>query len=342
MNPTVDAAPARQALKSVGLSVLAMGLGIWAVAQSDVGAAALAGLLEDARPAPLVGAIGCMSSGMLFLALRWRALMPAQVREGVRVLPLAGILFVGTLLNYALPGPAGEFVAAAIAGRRFGMTAEVALAASMHGRFIGLAMAGVVAGALYLGAAMPVPEDLRPWVGLATLGVTALSLSLAWVSARPGLLRRIAEATTGRVRWLARVHAPVARLADALGAGGTLGVGAWARAAGWALTGHALVILGTGLAAMAFGGAPDPAGLAFTYAMATAGAIVLFAFPGSQVGWDASFTSLLVTTAGLTLPQALATAMVVRVQQLVVVGVGALALLRGALPASPRAEDSPV
>jgi hypothetical protein len=76
--------------------------------------------------------------------------------------------------------------------------------------------------------------------------------------------------------------------------------------------------------------------------MATAGAIVLFAFPGSQVGWDASFTSLLVTTAGLTLPQALATAMVVRVQQLVVVGVGALALLRGALPASPRAEDSPV
>lgn len=329
---TPDAGSARQALRGVALTVLAMGLGVWAVAQSDVGAEAIADLARQARPLPLAAALLAMSSGMLFLALRWRALMPAEVRARVAVLPLAGILFVGTLLNYALPGPAGEFVAAAIAGRRFGMPSEVALAASMHGRFIGLAMAGVVAGALYIAAEMPVPPDLRPWIGMATLGVTALSLSLAWFSARPGLLRRVADATTGRFAWLERVHAPVARLADALGGGGSLGAEAWARAAGWALAGHALVIVGTGLAAVAFGGVPDPAGLAFTYAMATAGAIVLFAFPGSQVGWDASFTSLLVTTAGLSLPQALATAMVVRVQQLVVVAIGAVALLRGAIP----------
>jgi hypothetical protein len=166
-------------------------------------------------------------------------------------------------------------------------------------------------------------------VGLATVGVTGLALGCAVAAARPAWIRRLARATTGRFARLGRLHTAVMGLTEALDAVGGLGRAAWARAAGWALVGHAFVIAGTGLAAVAFGGAPDLAGLAFTYAMATAGAVVLFAFPGSQVGWDAMFTSLLVTTASLTLPQALAVALVVRVQQLGVVALGAIALLRG-------------
>ncbi len=320
------ASAARQGLRGALLSLASIGLGAWALLQSDVGAAAVAGLLERASPLPLLAAILAMTGGTLFLALRWRALMPDRAQ--VRVSALSGFLVVGTLLNYALPGPAGEFVAASLAGRRFGMATEVALAASVHGRFIGLAMAGTVAGVLYLAADMPVPAAYVPWIGLATLGVTALSLGLAALSAWPGALRRVADLTLGRVSFFATLHAAVVRLADALAAVGRLGATRWLEAAGWALAGHALVITGTGLGAMAFGGAPDPAGLAFTYAMATAGAVVLFAFPGSQVGWDAMFTTLLVTCAGLTLPEAAATALVVRVQQLGMICVGAVAMLR--------------
>lgn len=321
------------------MSLAGIGLGAWALLQSDVGATAVAGLLDKASPLPLLGAVLAMTGGTLFLALRWRALMPE--RAHVSVGTLSGFLVVGTLLNYALPGPAGEFVAANMAGRRFGMGTEVALAASVHGRFIGLGMAGIVAGVLYLGADMPVPAAYLPWIGLATLGVTVLSLGLAALSAWPGMLRRVADATLGRVPFLAGLHASVVRLADALAAVGRLGAARWLEAAGWALAGHALVITGTGLGAVAFGGMPDPAGLAFTYAMATAGAVVLFAFPGSQVGWDAMFTSLLVTCAGLSLPEAVATALVVRVQQLGMVCAGALAMLRASFASAEGASEPP-
>ena len=54
--------------------------------------------------------------------------------------------------------------------------------------------------------------------------------------------------------------------------------------------------------------------------------IVMFALPGSQVGWDAIFLALLTTTAGLSMPDALAVAIVVRVQQLCIMGLGAFAL----------------
>lgn len=67
-------------------------------------------------------------------------------------------------------------------------------------------------------------------------------------------------------------------------------------------------------------------GLLFTYATTTAAVIVMFALPGSQVGWDAIFLALLTTTAGLALPDALAIAIVVRVQQLAIMAAGAAAL----------------
>jgi hypothetical protein len=52
----------------------------------------------------------------------------------------------------------------------------------------------------------------------------------------------------------------------------------------------------------------------------------MFALPGSQVGWDAIFLSLLTATAGLSVPDALAVAVVVRVQQLSIMVAGAVAL----------------
>jgi len=163
-----------------------------------------------------------------------------------------------------------------------------------------------------------------------TGAIVLAALALGALSARPEVLREASRATFGRVRLFARLHASVERLADALASIGRLGPARYALGAFWALCGHAAVIGGIAIAASGLGASPDPAGLAFTYAVATAGAVVLFAFPGSQVGWDAMFVSLLVGTAGLALPDAVAVTLLVRVQQLFTVLLGGVALLRAA------------
>ena len=75
---------------------------------------ALLRLAREANPG-WVALGGClMTSGMVALAARWRAFFPAETKAGLPV--LTSILLVGGLMNYALPGPAGELVGAAMAG----------------------------------------------------------------------------------------------------------------------------------------------------------------------------------------------------------------------------------
>ena len=317
---------ARKGLRSALVVLLALVLSVLVATRVDLTATAVDDLVTRARPGVVLLAFAMMSSGLVFLSLRWRALMPDRRR--VRLFPLTAIYSIGMLLNYALPGPVGELVAATMAGRRFGMSAEMAFAASVHARFIGLSVAGIVAGVLYCATDLPVGPDIGRWIGFATAAITCGAVFLGVLSARPATLRRVAEGMVGRVRRLAPLHASALRFAGALEAMGRLGPGAWIAGVGWALLGHACVVSGIVCVATGLGADPNPAGVAFTYAMSTAGAVVLFAFPGSQLGWDAMFATLLVTTAGLTLPDSLAVTVLVRAQQILVVLAGALALLR--------------
>lgn len=296
-----------------------------ALASVDLTAGAVRALWARARLAPLVaGGVG-MTAGIGFLALRWRAMMPE--RGAVRVAPLASIYVIGMLLNYALPGPVGEFAAAAMAGRRFRIGAETAFAANMHARFVGLACAGALAGTMFLATDLPVPPGTARWVGLATAAIGGGAVALGVLSAWPGAIEAISRVVFGRFAWTARLHGSAMRLAGALRSVGRLGPRRYAAAALWALCGHGCVVGGIWLVGGALGAAPSVAGLVFTYAMSTAGSVVLFAFPGSQVGWDAMFASLLVGTAGMAPADAVAIAVVVRLQQLLVVAAGAVALL---------------
>ncbi len=304
----------------------AIALVVLAASSSDLTGATVREIGARADPWALALAVALMTTGLVFLALRWRAMMVDRAR--VEVWPLTGIFVIGNLLNYALPGPVGEFAGAALAGRRFGISAEMALAAGIHARFLGLGLAGGVAGVVFLTTEMAVPPDIHLAVGLATAAIAAGAVGLGALSARPNLLRAVAAQTLGRVGFLRGLHASVDRLATSLHAVGRLGLRRYAWGALWALCGHATVIAGIAVAAKGVGAEPQFAGLVFTYAMATAGAIVLFAFPGSQVGWDAMFTLLLVSTAGLSTPDALAVTLLVRVQQLFTVVLGGVALLR--------------
>jgi hypothetical protein len=272
----------------------------------------------------VVGALALMCCGFVFLAARWRAMIVQH--ERMRVLPMTALLVIGQLLNYALPGPVGEFAAAALAGRRYGIPAEMAFAASVHARLIGLVMAGAVAGGLALLVEMPAPEGTGRWIAAAGGFLAFTAAMLAVLSARPAWVRRGVDLTLGRVRRLGGVADSVRRFADSMQAVGRLGPRRYAEGALWALAGHACVLGGIRLAAMGLDVAPNIAGLCFTYASSTAGAALVFAFPGGQVGWDAIFSALLVTAAGVSLPDALALTLVVRVQQLLMVLAGAVAL----------------
>lgn len=318
------------------LGILA--LVVSAAASADLTAESVRAIWARAVPWRFALAFVVMTLGLVFLALRWRSMMTEPSR--VRVLPLTGLFAVGTLLNYALPGPVGEFAAAALAGRRFGIAPEMAFAAGVNARFLGLTVAGAASAILFLSTDMPVPPEVHRWVGVATAAIAGGAVALGTLSARPEVLRRISAATLGRVARLARLHASVNRLADALGAVGRLGPRRYAIGAGWALCGHSTVVGGIALAAWGVGASPDPAGLAFTYAVATAGAVVLFAFPGSQVGWDAMFAALLVTTAGVSLPDALAVTLLVRVQQVFTVLLGGVELMRLAAAGTDESEAS--
>lgn len=271
-----------------------------------------------------------MTSGMVGLALRWRALFPADVRADVA--PLTSILFVGMLLNYALPGPVGELASASLASRRFGLRTEAALAAGLTARFIGLGVAGLVALGLVMSGWVTLPEGAGPWIRVATVVIAGGACVLAALAAFPGRLERAADATLGQIArlrglgWLRPVHAAAVRFAHALGALGRVGVKPYLRAVLWAVVGHALVILGIWIAGHGLGQTPEVAGLVFTYAASTAGAVALFALPGGQVGWDAMFASLLVSSAGLDVSTALALTLAVRLQQLTLVFLGGIAL----------------
>lgn len=297
-----------------------------------------------ARPGWIAGALALTTLGLVFLAARWRALMPCDTH--VALLPLTAILVSGTLMHYAVPGPVGELVAAGMAAKRWNVSIEQAFAAGVHARFVGLALAGLVAVLLFFTTDMPIPEAYRDVLGIASGVIAVGAIGLFALSAQPALLRRTGGWVLSLPVWPLRVANPLKRrlenLADALAAVGRLGPRRYFEAALWALGGHACVAGGIGMAAIGLGASPSPAGLVFTYAMTTAGAVALFGIPGAQVGWDAMFSALLVATTGMSLQSALGVLVVVRTQQVFVVLVGAITLVASQRSPSrtPRVPDA--
>ena len=84
--------------------------------------------------------------------------------------------------------------------------------------------------------------------------------------------------------------------------------------------------LGIFVAIKAFDGNCDLVGLLFTYCITTAAAVLLFALPGSYVGWDALFFGLLVGAAQVGIETAAAVALTVRAQQLSYMLLGGISL----------------
>jgi hypothetical protein len=86
------------------------------------------------------------------------------------------------------------------------------------------------------------------------------------------------------------------------------------------------VILGIVFLAIALDAHFSLIGIMFTYAITTAGAVLLFALPGSYIGWDALFLGLLLSTAEMTQTQSIEIVGIVRLQQLSYMLLGGISL----------------
>ncbi|MDP6945529.1 MAG: hypothetical protein QF464_15375, partial [Myxococcota bacterium] len=162
---------------------------------------------------------------------------------------------------------------------------------------------------------------------IASLGVALLvlaALPATWKRLSAILLETEKPGRIGRAR--RAIHQLVCQLADSLAAVRHRGLSGFAAATGWALAGHASVTTGVLLALWSLGSPTHVTGVLFTYSMTTAGAVALFALPGSQVGWDLLFGTLLWATAGVSETDAAAITLVVRAQQMGLLLLGAAAM----------------
>jgi hypothetical protein len=302
-----------------------------AVTRSEIHASALSDMLGRAQLGPMVLSWAFITVAFLFLGMRWRALIPKPYTPPGS--GLAAILCAGLLLNTALPGPVGEFGAAWFAHRRYRIPLALSLAAGVGARLIGLLMASIAAVLTWVFADLPVPEGYDTVIAAVAAVIGCMAIGLMALAVAPRMLITFSKHSVGRFSgtgWLGRasqkIHGLVVEVAEALV---TLHQGGWRpllRCLAWSGIAHGFVVIGITIAAMSLGAEPSLPGLLFTYATTTAAVVVMFALPGSQVGWDAIFLSLLTATAGLSVPDALAVAVVVRVQQLSIMVAGAVAL----------------
>ncbi len=326
---------------------------LWLVLlKESVDTQALDQLRTSARPLPMLGAFLLMFGGILFMGFRWRALLPG--REGTNPLMLAAIAASGMLLNVALPGPVGEVAAAALVKRRYGIPAPVALAASVHSRFVGLGTAALLAFLIWALFPLPAPEQAAPYVAGAAIVVGLGALALALIAFKPRILEIWADLTLARIsrgpwkrasRIAGRLDTMVRQFVGAMSSIGRSGGMPHLRAIVWTTCGNVTVVTGIWLATLSLGYHASLGGLLFAHCATTAGSVVLFALPIGQVGWDAAFGSLLVIAAGLPLEVALAVTVMVRVQQILVLALGALFLalfphIKGSPSHDPGSGDS--
>lgn len=280
---------------------------------------------------PLFIGLSTLSMSLAFwgMGCRWRALMPCHPNS----ISISAIVCAGLLLNYAAPGPMGEFAAAYIASKRFPLTLSQALASGVIARLVGLisaALLGVLVWCLF-------PLHLEPELTLAieitsifTLILGAALLSLLLFSQYWLIVARKIQNVGSNESLLGKI---LTKLASALSSLCTDAVNlknepqaSYLKALGWSLFSHSCVIVGIILLTYAFDSPFYLWGIVFTYCVTTAGAVLLFALPGSYLGWDALFLGLLLSTTPIQESHAIAIVAVVRIQQLGYMLLGGLSL----------------
>jgi len=274
---------------------------------------------------PLLLSCLAMSLAFFFMGVRWSALLPCKDKPPK--IELTALICAGLLLNYAAPGPVGEFGAAWFAHKRYKLPFTDTLAAGVAARLIGLISACFIGTLVWLIFPLPTTEEYQTLIELMVFTTAAGGLILMALALRPrqfnSLLERFDTSTTGIKATILNMLRDITRSIEQLSA---MGLPAFAKSAFWSLCAHSSVVTGIILAAIALNTSYSLEGLIFTYTITTAAAVLLFALPGSYLGWDALFFGLMVNTAAIPLSDAMAITIIIRLQQFFFMLLGGISL----------------
>ena len=264
-----------------------------------------------------------MSCAFLFMALRWIALMPKHESKPP-VFPITGIICAGLLLNYAVPGPVGEFSSAWFAHRKYPISLSDALASGLSARFIGLLSSMIMGVSLWYFCTIPTPQEFGSIIETLTylLSFMAIGLILLCILPHPQKWFII-----GRdISIVQKIIQGISSFYESIQCTLRNNYTGLFMATFWSICAHLVMVGGICCSVIAFGGEIHWIGLLFTYTTTTAAAILLFALPGSYLGWDALFFALLVSSAGLLPSIAAAVAICTRLQQFIYMVFGGIML----------------
>lgn len=312
--------------------------------RTDIGRAALLDVWNRASLTALIGTVLLMSLSFPAVAMRWRALLPAEQRDQINPLLLTGIVCVAQVFNYAVPGPVGELISVLMVRRRYGVPFGDGMAALALSRVIGVSSVLAIAGVLSLVYPFPIPEEYLAYLRYASWFALGGAFTLAFTALRPAWPRAVFERLTRSLedsKLGGKLRRGVLNLLDGFLRTASLGWGAYLRSLGWAFVAHIVVSAGIALAVWSIRGELPLAGVLFTYAVSTASILVLFLFPGAQFGWDAIFAGTLTMSCAIPTFDATAVVVMVRVQHtfILLIGLGSLYwLVRGLLPQTEEIE----
>ncbi len=323
----------QRALWMIGLTFAVGALGAITIARQEPGRQALHDLLGRSDPWGVLLGVLIITAATPIAAIRWRCLLPPAARVPGATWSLTWIQCVAVLFNYALPGPVGELVAADLAGRRLPISTSEALMARVVVRLLGLGVAALLAAGVFLLAPLPLPDNAREVTAAAVLGLLLGAGAIGLAAARPralqGLVARLLAPLDDHSGWIGlaarRAHQAADSLLEALAAIGRRGPGPLLRATLWTFVGHTVSPTGVAVAAWSMGIDLPWLGVVFTNAFVIVGALALFLFPGSQLGWDAMYCTILAGSTGASLADAATVTVLTRAQESLLVLLGVVA-----------------
>ena len=321
----------RRAIITISMILAAMVLLIWMVWDWDFQGQSLASIWAKTERSLFLASIVLISTALPFVSLRWAALFPKEEKAKLSIVTMTNLLCIAFIGNLFLPGPVGEGIAAWILHRKCKVSVGNSLAGLGLSRVLGLGSACTIAGMVYWIA----PFTIEPKWGQILVGTSVVlglvALGLIGLVFFPKIPYQILLSMKGWdwLQWsplqrlLALAEEILTSLIETTGRGWT----AYAECLLWATMGHAFVASGIYLAVISMGMSANWSAVLFVYSASIAGSVAMFLFPGSAVAWDILFATTLSMTASLPMTVAVAVAIVVRIQQLLVAAAGAALII---------------
>lgn len=304
-----------------GGSIFLIGLAGFFLLQQDWISPDLWNALQQADQVSFILGWVLMCFAIFILGYRWKVLLPKsdEISGGFLGISLGGAL----LLNYAVPGPFGELVAAWMLKKRYGIPITIGITTGGVARLLGLLTAalGTIIFWFFVEPSWKETEFLLWGLVLGISLGTGLLLALFFLPQKMLLLLSSRES---------KLSSLLKSFLNSIISCTENGILPLFYASGWSIIGHGIAFLGIWFSLQAILPTDSLIGVIFTYLAGTCCGAIAFLIPGSQLAWDAIFTGLLASSTQYSIEEAAILTGVLRIEQLgmmIIGGIGLLVLL---------------